>query len=96
MRLTATHPDYRREEHLNIATPSDSYLTFPIQMRKGVRLYGRVTEDQKSMPVVGAIVVLNDTPVSPGFPTAIDDRRETTTDSSGQFRFENLRPGRHS
>lgn len=94
--LTATHPDYRREELLNVVTVENLFLSFPIQLRPGIRLFGRVTEEEKNLPIVGAVVVLDDAPVTPGFAVSTQERRETTTDSSGQFRFENLRPGRHS
>lgn len=95
-RLTASHPDYARVEYQNVATLPDSYLTFSIQLKQGIMVYGRVTEDQKNMPVVGAVVSLDDPGVAISFPTSIDEKRECVTDASGQFRFHNVKPGRHS
>jgi hypothetical protein len=48
------------------------------------------------MPIVGAIVVMDDPGSAPAFPTATEDRRECVSDNSGQFKFENVKPGRHS
>ncbi|MFN0207179.1 MAG: carboxypeptidase regulatory-like domain-containing protein [Planctomycetota bacterium] len=95
-KLIASHPDFARVEHGNISTPSDSYFTFPLTMRGGIRLYGRVTEVVKNMPIIGAVVVLDDEPPLGGFNTSTNERRETVTDSSGGFKFENTTPGRHS
>jgi protocatechuate 3,4-dioxygenase beta subunit len=95
-RLTASHPDYAAVEHTNIATLPDSFLSFSITLKPGTRIYGRITEDQKNMPIVGAIVVLDDPGTAMAFPGSIDERRETVTDGSGQYEFKNVRAQRHA
>jgi hypothetical protein len=95
-RIVASHPDYARSETSNITTPAEGFFTFPIVMRSGVRMYGRVTEHEKNMPIIGATVVLDDQPPLGGFNTSTNDRRETATDTSGAYKFENVNSGRHS
>lgn len=93
--LLANHSDYAQVEYSNITTPADSFFTFPITMTAGVRLYGRVTEHEKNMPIPGAKITL-DGETSVGFAASMNEKRETATDESGTFGFNNLSPGRHT
>ncbi|MBI3818488.1 MAG: carboxypeptidase regulatory-like domain-containing protein [Planctomycetes bacterium] len=94
--LIATHSEYARVEHTNISIPPDGFYAFAVQMAGGCRVYGRVTEHEKNMPVMGATVVMDGDPGTTGFGASMNDKRETQTDNSGTFKFENVGTGTHS
>ncbi len=96
-KLVAVHPDFARVEHLNVPTSSDRFFPVDIQMRRGTRVYGRITEqNQPNIPIVGAIVTLDPAPTTAGFNRSSDVPREVTAGNSGEFKFENVRAGLHS
>lgn len=95
-KLLASHPQFATTEHSGVSTPPEAFLTFPITMRAGIRLQGRVIEENGQRPVAGARVELDTTPAAPAFPPPVEDRRQATTGAQGEFTFDNLREGRHT
>ncbi|MBL8694421.1 MAG: carboxypeptidase regulatory-like domain-containing protein [Planctomycetes bacterium] len=94
--LIATHPEYARVEIKQVSTPGDSYASYMIDMRAGVRIYGRVTEEGNvNRPIQGAMVFLDPPPLAGAFNNSTEMPREVATDGSGAFKFENVAPGQH-
>lgn len=94
-RVLATATDFARAEYSNITTPADGFYNLRVQMKGGVRLYGRVTEHEKNMPLIGARVTLDGEAPVGAFSASVSEIREAITDESGGFKFENVTPGSH-